>query len=147
MPIRPTKKRRSKRRHNTEDEDLLDLHIPSSMDMGVAQTMTSIAQMERCIARILLLRYQQDIARLFSTRIHNIALVYIPKLIHNCVALSGPAWVANNADSEDLRDFFRSALAMDLRQSGERIATKSVLWSYTAIRHFVSNLAPATPQR
>ncbi|KAF8589858.1 hypothetical protein K439DRAFT_1628382 [Ramaria rubella] len=106
------------------------------MDTGVAQTMTSIAQMERCIAKILLLRYQQDIARLFSTRIHNIALVYIPKLIHHCVALSGPAWVANNADSEDIKDFFRATLAMDLRQSGERVATKSVLWSYTALRHF-----------
>lgn len=138
MPTRPPKKRRSRRKHVDEDEELLDLHIPPSMDTGVAQTMTSIAQMERCIAKILLLRYQQDIARLFSTRIHNIALVYLPKLIHHCVALSGPAWIANNADSEDLKDFFRAALAMDLRQSGERVATKSVLWSYTAIRHFVS---------
>ena len=144
MPPRPPKKRRSRRKHVDEDEELLDLHIPPSMDTGVAQTMTSIAQMERCIAKILLLRYQQDIARLFSTRIHNIALVYLPKLIHHCVALSGPAWIANNADSEDLKDFFRAALAMDLRQSGERVATKSVLWSYTAIRHFVSRRVTPT---
>lgn len=108
------------------------------METGVAQTMNSIAHMERCIARILLLRYQQDIARLFSTRLHNVALEYIPKLIHHCVALTGPGWIANNADSEEIKDFFRSAIAMDLRQSGERVATKSVLWSYTALRHFVS---------
>ncbi|KAF8526280.1 hypothetical protein BU17DRAFT_74187 [Hysterangium stoloniferum] len=98
--------------------------------------MASIAQMERCIAKILLLRYQQDISRLFSTRIHNVALEHLPKLIHHCVAVSGPGWVAHNADSEEIKDYFRAVLAMDLRQSGERVATKSVLWSYTAIRHF-----------
>ncbi|GJJ08710.1 hypothetical protein Clacol_002929 [Clathrus columnatus] len=136
MPVRPTRKRRSKRKYVNNDEEEFDIHIPSPLDTGVAKTMTSIAQMERCIARILLLRYQQDIARLFATRIHNIALEYLPKLIHHCVALTGPGWVANNADSEEIKDFFRAALAMDLRQSGERVATKSVLWSYTALRHF-----------
>lgn len=137
MPVRPTRKRRSKRKHTNNGEEEYDIHLSAPLDTGVAKTMTSIAQLERCIARILLLRYQQDIARLFSTRIHNISLEYLPKLIHHCVALTGPGWVANNADSEEIKDFFRAALAMDLRQSGERVATKSVLWSYTALRHFV----------
>lgn len=138
MPVRPTRKRRSKRKYtDNNDEEEFDIHLSSPLDTGVARTMTSIAQLERCIARILLLRYQQDIARLFSTRIHNISLEYLPKLIHHCVALTGPGWISNNADSEEIKDFFRAAFAMDLRQSGERVATKSVLWSYTALRHFV----------
>jgi hypothetical protein len=43
-----------------------------------------------------------------------------------------------NADGEEIKEFFRSVIAMDLREAGERVATKSVLWSYTALRQFVS---------
>ena len=43
-----------------------------------------------------------------------------------------------NADEEEIKEFFRSVIAMDLREAGERVATKSVLWSYTALRQFVS---------
>ncbi|KIO26733.1 hypothetical protein M407DRAFT_198111 [Tulasnella calospora MUT 4182] len=52
------------------------------------------------------------------------------------VSLTGPGWVAANAAKEDLKSYFRGPLSMELRQAGERVATKSVLWSYTAIRHF-----------
>ena len=54
-----------------------------------------------------------------------------------CITVGGPGWVAHNADCEDIKDFFRSVVSMELRQSGERVATKSVLWSYTALRDFV----------
>ena len=46
--------------------------------------------------------------------------------------------MAANADGEEIKEFFRSVIAMDLREAGERVATKSVLWSYTALRQFVS---------
>jgi len=54
-----------------------------------------------------------------------------------CTTLGGPGWVAANADGEEIKEFFRSVIAMDLREAGERVATKSVLWSYTALRQFV----------
>ena len=90
---------------------------------------------------MLLLRYEQDIARLFSTRLFSVSLVHLPTLMMRCIGLCGPGWVAHNADSEDIKDFFRSAIGMDMRQAGERVATKSVLWSYTVLRHFVRTAA------
>jgi len=51
--------------------------------------------------------------------------------------------VSFNYDSEEIKDFFRAAIGMDMRQAGERVATKSVLWSYTALRHFVCFLIPS----
>lgn len=108
------------------------------LDRSITQAVTAVSELEYAISRILLLRYEQDIARLYSTRLHNIALVYLPKLVLDCVDVSSsPGWVAANADCDEIRDFFRSAIAMDMRQAGERVATKSVLWSYTALRHFV----------
>ncbi|KAG6915294.1 hypothetical protein DXG01_012272 [Tephrocybe rancida] len=60
-----------------------------------------------------------------------------------CIALAGPGWLVHNSDTEDIKDFFRAAIGMDMRQAGERVATKSVLWSYTALRHFaMSNNVP-----
>ncbi|KAJ6578078.1 hypothetical protein B0H19DRAFT_575094 [Mycena capillaripes] len=105
-------------------------------DRGISQAMTAVSQLERAIARILLLRYEQDIARLFSTRLYSIALVHLPTFVMRCAALAGPGWVAHNADADEIKDFFRAAISMDMRQAGERVATKSVLWSYTALRHF-----------
>ena len=102
------------------------------------QTITAVSELERAIARVLLLRFEQDICRLYSTRLHNVALIYLPKLVLDCIELTSPGWVAANADCDEIKDFFRGAIAMDLRQAGERVATKSVLWSYTALRHFVS---------
>lgn len=110
--------------------------------------MTVASELERVISRILLLRYEQDIGRLYSTRLHNIALSYLPKLIIKCTELTSPGWVAVNAGSDDIKDFFRGAVAMDLRQAGERVAAKSVLWSYIALRHFVSlNIATSDMRR
>ncbi|KAF7335449.1 Outer envelope protein 64, chloroplastic [Mycena venus] len=105
-------------------------------DRGISQAMTAVSQLERAIARLLLLRYEHDIARLFSTRLYSIALVHLPTFVMRCVALAGPGWVAHNADADEIKDFFRAAISMDMRQAGERVATKSVLWSYTALRHF-----------
>ncbi|KAL0948651.1 hypothetical protein HGRIS_010455 [Hohenbuehelia grisea] len=111
--------------------------VPSPhADRGISQAMTAVSQLERAIAKILLLRFEQDIARLYSTRLYSIALIHLPTLIMRCVALSGPSWPAFNADCEELKDLFRTAISMDMRQAGERVATKSVLWSYTALRHF-----------
>ncbi|KAF7311858.1 hypothetical protein MIND_00196500 [Mycena indigotica] len=98
--------------------------------------LSPVTKLERAIARIILLRYEQDIARLFSTRLYSIALVHLPTFVIRCAALGGPGWAAYNADTDEIKDFFRAAIGMDMRQAGERVATKSVLWSYTAFRHF-----------
>jgi hypothetical protein len=118
-----------------------DAHHPRSpnphIDHNISQAMTAVSQLERGIARILLIRYEQDIARLFSTRLYSIALVHLPTFVMRCVSLGGPSWVAYNSDCNEIKDFFRAIISMDMRQAGERVATKSVLWSYTALRHFV----------
>ena len=77
-------------------------------------------------------------ARLFSTHLYSVALYQLPSLVMGCTTVGGPGWVAANADGEEIREFFRSVIAMDLREVGERVATKSVVWSYTALRQFVS---------
>lgn len=107
------------------------------LDRSISQAVSAVSQLERAIARLLLRRYEGDIARLFSTRLYTVALVHLPTLVMRCVALAGPGWLVHNHDSDDIKDFFRAAISMDLRQAGERVATKSVLWSYTALRHFV----------
>ncbi|KAI0064949.1 hypothetical protein BV25DRAFT_1799656 [Artomyces pyxidatus] len=106
------------------------------VDRSLTQAVSAVSQLERCIARILLLRYEQDIARLFSTHLYSVSIVHLPTLMMRCIALGGPGWVAHNADCDEIKDFFRAAIGMDLRQAGERVATKSVLWSYTVLRHF-----------
>jgi hypothetical protein len=111
--------------------------MPAHIDRGISGAMTAVSQLERAIARIFILRFEQDIARLFSTHLYCVALIHLPTFVMRCVTVGGPGWVAHNADSEDIKDFFRSIVSMELRQSGERVATKSVLWSYTALRDFV----------
>lgn len=100
--------------------------------------LTSVAPLEQCIAKILLQRLGQDIARLYSTHLTKICQNHIPTLMLDLVSLTGPGWVAANAAKEDLKAYFRGPISMELRQAGDRVAAKSVLWSYTAIRHFVS---------
>lgn len=107
------------------------------VDRSINQAMTAVSQLERAIARIILLRYEQDIARLFSTRLYIVSLIHLPTLVIRCLTHGGPGWLAYNHDSDEIKDFFRAAISMDMRQAGERVATKSVLWSYTALRHFV----------
>ncbi|KIL65744.1 hypothetical protein M378DRAFT_161739 [Amanita muscaria Koide BX008] len=117
-------------------------------DRGLTQAMTAVSQLERAIARIFLLRYENDIARLFSTRLYTVSLVHLPTLVMRCATLGGPGWLAFNYDSEEIKDFLRAAVSMDLRQAGERVATKSVLWSYTALRHFaLSNNVSICPKK
>ncbi|KAH0578218.1 hypothetical protein H2248_003999 [Termitomyces sp. 'cryptogamus'] len=112
-------------------------------DRSISRAISAVAQLEQCIARLLLLRYEQDIARLYSTRLYNVALIHLPTLVMRCIALGGPGWLVHNSDSADIKDFFRAAIGMDMRQAGERVATKSVFWSYTALRHFaMSNNVP-----
>ncbi|KAG8927400.1 hypothetical protein FRC02_008238 [Tulasnella sp. 418] len=77
-----------------------------------------------------------DICRLFSAHLHNVCDRILPSILLDSVILASPAWMALNATDPDLKQFFRTAIAMDLRQAGDRVATKSVLWSYTALRHF-----------
>ncbi|TDL25853.1 hypothetical protein BD410DRAFT_896049 [Rickenella mellea] len=118
------------------------------IDRSISQAMTAVSELERAISRILILRYEQDICRLYSTRLHNVALVYLPKLMLDCIDISSPGWVAANAECDEIKDFFRGAISMDMRQAGERVATKSVLWSYTALRHFaMSNNVPICQKR
>ncbi|KIO26737.1 hypothetical protein M407DRAFT_7633, partial [Tulasnella calospora MUT 4182] len=113
-------------------------------------SLTPVAPLEQCIAKILLHRLGQDIARLYSTHLVRICQNHIPGLMMEVVSLTGPGWVAANAAKEDLKSYFRGPLSMELRQAGERVATKSVLWSYTAIRHFnglqSQRLLPYLPQ-
>ncbi|GLB44776.1 putative tetratricopeptide repeats [Lyophyllum shimeji] len=117
-------------------------------DRSITKAMSAVSQLERGIARILLLRYEQDIARLFSTRLYSVALVHLPTFVMRCMSLAGPSWLVHNHDCEEIKDFFRAAISMDMRQAGERVATKSVLWSYTALRHFaLSNGVPICAKR
>lgn len=118
-----------------KDHRTPNLHV----DRSISQAMSAVSQLERTIANILLTRFEQDIARLFSTHLYCVALLHLPTFVMRCITVGGPGWVAANADCDEIKDFFRATIGMDLRQAGERVATKSVLWSYTALRHFVSS--------
>lgn len=107
------------------------------IDRTITQAMSAVSQLERAIAKILLIRFDHDIARLYSARLYRVALVHLPTFVMRCVTIGGPGWLAFNHDSDEVKDFLRAAISMDMRQAGERVATKSVLWSYTALRHFV----------
>lgn len=124
----------SKKQATKQDNKKLSPHT----DRNISQALTAVAQLERAISRILLIRYEQDMARLFSTHLYSVSLCHLPSLVMRCTTLGGPGWVAVNADGDEIKEFFRSVIAMDLREGGERVATKSVLWSYTALRQFVS---------
>ncbi|KAI0091275.1 hypothetical protein BDY19DRAFT_934903 [Irpex rosettiformis] len=120
----------------------------AAVGRNIQKPLSPVAQLERAIAQMLLIRFEQDIARLFSTHIYCVALLQIPTFMTRCLTVAGPGWVAVNADSEEIKDFFRGAIGMDLRQAGDRVATKSVLWSYTALRHFAtSNNVPICRRR
>lgn len=117
-------------------------------DCKISHALSLVSQLERTIAQILLLRFEQDIARLFSTHLYCVALLHLPTFVMRCTSVSGPGWIAANANNDGIKDFFRAAIAMDLRQAGERVATKSVLWSYTALRDFaMSNDIPICRKR
>ncbi|KAF9557106.1 hypothetical protein CPC08DRAFT_764806 [Agrocybe pediades] len=134
------------------------------------------ALLSRTISRILLLRYEHDIARLYSTRLYALSLVQIPSLTLRIAGVAGTSWAAWNCGEEgwelsgmktptsedapyqfgeeyedrgkeSIKDFFRAVIGMDMREAGERVATKSVLWSYTALRHFaLSNNVTLCPR-
>jgi hypothetical protein len=70
-------------------------------------------------------------------RLYTLSLVQLPTFVMRCLSLGGPSWLAWNYNSDETKDFFRTVISMDMRQAGERVATKSVLWSYTALRQFV----------
>ncbi|KZT57668.1 hypothetical protein CALCODRAFT_495908 [Calocera cornea HHB12733] len=100
---------------------------------------TSTPELEALIAHLLLLRYEQDIARLFSVHVDNVARKYLPKIMERMTLTAGsPGWCAVHAGDEAVKDFLRGVVAMDLRQAGERVAPRSLEWSYTSLRHFVS---------
>lgn len=124
-------------------------HRPNPLvDRTIAHALTAVAQLERDISRMLLIRYEQDIARLYSTRLYSVALIQLPTFVIRCTTLYGPSWLAHNHDSEEIKDFLRAVISMDMRQAGERVATKSALWSYTALRHFaMSNNIPICSKR
>lgn len=122
--------------HGHKFNPLVDRSISQAMT-AVAQLEPAISELERSIARILLIRYEYDIARLFSTRLYTLSLVQLPTFVMRCLSLGGPSWLAWNYNCEEVKDFFRAVITMDMRQAGERVATKSVLWSYTALRQFV----------
>ncbi|CCM04222.1 uncharacterized protein FIBRA_06389 [Fibroporia radiculosa] len=135
-------------RHPPNDHRNPNPHLDRQIGKTVTEAMTAVSQLERAIARILLKRFEQDIARLYSTHLYFIALYQLPTFIMRCTVIGGPGWVAYNADCDEIKDFFRSVISMDLRQAGERVATKSVLWSYTALRHFaISHNVPICKKR
>lgn len=119
-------------------------HPNPLIDRNITQAMSAVSQLERAISRLLQIRYDIDIARLYSTRLYSLALIQLPTFVMRCIAVGGPGWAAFNSDNEDVKEFFRAVIGMDLRQSGERVATKSVLWSYTMLRHFVSEVHLST---
>lgn len=132
VPVRHKKKPTSTTA--TNEAPIEPIPRAPSIHPGVPST----APLERCIARILLLRFKSDVARLYSSHLTRICQNTIPALMLDVIVLTGPGWIAANAGKEELKAYLRGPISMDLRQAGERVATKSVLWSYTAIRHFVS---------
>ncbi|KAL4066725.1 hypothetical protein J3A83DRAFT_220880 [Scleroderma citrinum] len=130
-------------------ESQVQKKLSAHIERGITNTMmTAVSQLERAIARIFLIRFEQDIARLFSTHLYCVSLIHLPTFVMRCITVGGPGWVAHNADCEEIKDFFRFVVSMELRQSGERVATKSVLWSYTALRDFaLSNNVPVCRKR
>ncbi|KAI0353666.1 hypothetical protein OH77DRAFT_576998 [Trametes cingulata] len=135
--------------HHHHDHSHKDHRNPSPhTDKSLNHALSPVAQLERTIARIILIRFEQDIVRLFSTHLYCVALLHLPTFVLRCITVGGPSWVAANAECDEIKDFFRAAIAMDLRQAGERVATKSVLWTYTALRHFAkSNGVPICQRR
>lgn len=59
---------------------------------------------ERTISRILLHRFEYDVARLFSTHIHRVAESHLPRLIMSALQIAPPGWVALNANTEEVKD-------------------------------------------
>ncbi|KZO90688.1 hypothetical protein CALVIDRAFT_547478 [Calocera viscosa TUFC12733] len=128
LPPIPRKKRRSGKR--AQPVWALPPSVPRSPT-------TSTPELEALIAHMLLLRYEQDIARLFSVHVDNVARKYLPKIMERMTLTAGsPGWCALHAGDEAVKDFFRGVVAMDLRQAGERVAPRSLEWSYTSLRHF-----------
>ena len=137
-PPGPSKKHGSSSGGSNSHNHRKDHRKPNiHVDRSISQAMSAVSKLERTISQILLTRFEQDIARLFSTHLYCVALLHLPTFVMRCISISGPGWVAANSDCDEIKDFFRSIIGMDLRQAGERVATKSVLWSYTALRHFV----------
>lgn len=137
MPTTETASLRRSKKKQRAAKTVRDYTLDDAFSIGsIPAALYSVPKLERTIAGILLRRFELDIARLFSTHIHRLCERELPRLLQHFILLGSPGWAARNARSDDIRDFFRSTLAMDLRQAGERVATKSVLWSYTALRHF-----------
>src|SRR5437016_8218965 len=90
------KEKNSPRGHHIVKEPHHARSLNPHIDRSITQAMSAVSLLERAIARILLLRYDQDIARLFSTRLYNIALLHLPTLVMRCVTLGGPGWLAFN---------------------------------------------------
>ncbi len=130
-----------KKTTNSNAQPKKDHRTPNiHVDRSISQAMSAVSTLERAIARILLIRFEHDIARLFSTHLYCVALLHLPTFVMRCITVGGPGWVAATTDCDEIKDYFRAVIGMDLRQAGERVATKSVLWSYTALRHFVGTL-------
>src|SRR5258705_11022206 len=72
--------------------------LPNHLDKTITNTMSAVSQLERAIAKIFLIRFEQDIARLFSTHIFCVALIHLPTFMMRCITVGGPSWVAHNAD-------------------------------------------------
>jgi len=137
---------RSRSQPKPKDHRNPNPHNDRQLEQTISETKAAVSQLERTIARILLLRFEQDMARLFSTHLYYIALLRLPTFVIRCSMVGGSSWLAANSDCEEVKDFFRATISMDLRQAGERVATKSVLWSYTALRHFVRPSRLTIPQ-
>lgn len=60
--------------------------------------------LESTISRILLHRFEYDIARLFSTHIHRLAESQLPRLIMSVLQIAPPGWIALNANGEEVKD-------------------------------------------
>lgn len=140
MVARPTTVSPSKRRVQPRKKKPQPPIVEQIAPPAPIHKQPNYAPIERCIAQILLRRFEWDIARLYSTHLMRICQATIPALMMDIIVLTGPGWIAANAHSEMIKSYLRGPISMDLRQAGERVATKSVLWSYTAIRDFVSTL-------
>lgn len=116
------------------------LQLPTS---GMARN-----QIDKLLSRIFFLRFYEDAARLYSTRLTLIAKERLPYLIQNIIAAgAGPGWACINAASDEIREFFRLQIQVDFRELEDRIYHISSEWTYTAIRRMAItngvNVSPA----
>ncbi|GAA96094.1 uncharacterized protein L969DRAFT_94322 [Mixia osmundae IAM 14324] len=97
----------------------------------------TMEEIDGILSKIFLERFKQDACRLYATRIERVARSKLPRLIEKLLALCGPGWIAANAYTSEIQEYYRTHILADLRELDDRIWTNSAEWVYTAVRRRV----------